>query len=58
MYEDGKTITNDGHNLNYFDEKDNIFSNRKIHVSENRISKIDGNQINIYSKVVDLKKKK
>lgn len=58
MYEDGKTITNDGHNLNYFDEKDNIFSNRKIHVSENRISKIDGNQINIYSKVVDLKKEK
>ena len=52
MYEDGKTITNDGHIVDFSDEKENFFSNNQIHISENRISKIDGEEINIYSQAV------
>lgn len=58
MYEDGRTITNDGHEVNYLDEKDNFFSNNEIHISENKISKIDGQEINIYSQAIELKKQK
>lgn len=54
MYEDGITITNDGYQVDYSDERDNFFSNNQIHVSENRISKIDGEEINIYSKALDV----
>lgn len=55
MYEDGKTITNDGYQVDYSDEKENFFSNNQIHVSENRISKIDGEEINIYSQAIEVK---
>ena len=58
MYEDGKTITNDGYEVDYSDEKDNFFSNNEIHISENRISKIDGKEINIYSQAIEVKKEK
>ena len=54
MYEDGSTITNDGYKVDYSDEKENFFSNNKIHVSENRISKINGEEINIYSKSLEV----
>src|SRR5699024_10664831 len=36
MYEDGTTITNDGYEVDYSDEIENFFSNKEIHVSENR----------------------
>lgn len=55
MYEDGKTITNDGYQVDYSDEKENFFSNNQIHISENRISKIDGEEINIYSQAIEVK---
>ena len=58
MYEDSKTITNDGYEVDYSDEKDNFFSNNEIHISENRISKIDGKEINIYSQAIEVKKEK
>lgn len=58
MYEDGRTITNDGYTVDYSDEKDNFFSNNQIHISENRISKIDGEEITIYSQAIDVDKKK
>ena len=54
MYENGKTITNDGFEVNYLDEKENFFSNNQINVFENRISKIDGEEINIYSKKINV----
>lgn len=58
MYEDGRTITNDGHEVDYSDEIDNFFSNNEIHVSENRESKIDGGDINIYSQAIELDNEK
>lgn len=58
MYEDGKTITNDGFEVNYSDEIDNFFSNNEIHISENRNSKIDGKPINIYSQAIELQNEK
>lgn len=58
MYEDGKTITNDGHTVDYSDEKENFFSNNEIHISENRKSKIDGKEITIYSQAINLGKQK
>ena len=58
MYENGNTITNDGYNLDYSDEKQNFFSNSKIHVFENRISKIDDQEINIYSQAIETKNEK
>ena len=58
MYEDGTTITNDGFEVDYSDEINNFFSNSEIHVSENRISKIDGEEITIYSQAIDIEKEK
>ena len=58
MYEDGTTITNDGYEVDYSDEIENFFSNKEIHVSENRASKIDGEEINIYSQAIDLENEK
>ena len=58
MYEDGRTITNDGHEVDYSDEIDNFFSNNEIHISENRESKIDGGDINIYSQAIELDNEK
>ena len=58
MYEGGTTITNDGYEVDYSDEIENFFSNKEIHVSENRASKIDGEEINIYSQAIDLENEK
>lgn len=58
MYENGYTKTNDGCEVDYSEEKDNFFSNDKIQISENRKSKINGEEINIYSKAVDINKEK
>ena len=58
MYEDGTTITNDGYEVDYTDEINNFFSNSEIHVSDNRKSKIDGEEINIYSQAINLEDEK
>lgn len=58
MYEDGRTITNDGYEVNYSDEIDNFFSNNEIHISENRISKIDEEEITIYSQAINIENEK
>ena len=58
MYEDGTTITNDGYEVDYTDEINNFFSNSEIHVSDNRKSKIDGEEINIYSQAITLEDEK
>ncbi len=58
MYEDGTTITNDGYEVDYSDEIDNFFSNNEIHVLENRTSKIDREEINIYSQAINLENEK
>ena len=58
MYEDGKTITNDGYEIDYSNEIDNFFSNNEILISENRKSKIDGEEINIYSQAIELEDEK
>lgn len=58
MYEDGRTITNDGHEVDYSDEIDNFFSNNEIHISENRISKIDEEEITIYSQAIIIENEK
>lgn len=58
MYEDGRTITNDGHEVDYSDEIDNFFSNNEIHISENRISKIDEEEITIYSQAISIENEK
>ena len=58
MYEDGRTITNDGHEVDYSDEINNFFSNNEIHISENRISKIDEEEITIYSQAISIENEK
>ena len=58
MQENGKTITNDGYKVDYSDERENFFSNNEIRVSESRISKIDGEEITIYSQAIDLDKER
>lgn len=58
MYENGLVLTNDGYELDYSNEIDNFFSNNEIHISENRKSKIDGEDINIYSQAITLDDKK
>ena len=58
MYEDGKTITNDGYEKDYSEEVDKFFSNNDVHISENLISKIDGEEITIYSQKINIKKQK
>ena len=58
MQENGKTITNDDYEVDYSDEKDNFFSSNEIRVSESRISKIDGEEITIYSQAIDLDKER
>ena len=58
MYEDGRTITNDGDEVDYSDEIANFFSNNEIHISENRISKIDEEEITIYSQAISIDNEK
>ena len=58
MYEDGRTITNDGYEVDYSDEIANFFSNNEIHISENRISKIDEEEITIYSQAISIDNEK
>lgn len=54
MYEDGTTITNDGEILNFSEEKEDFFSSDEILVSKSRKSKINQEEINIYSKKISI----
>ena len=58
MYEDGRTITNDGYEKDYSDEVEKFFSDNDIHISENMKSRIDGEEITIYSQMIDLENEK
>lgn len=57
MDESGTTLTNDGYTIDYSDEKEKFLNNNEIHVFVNRISKIDGNEINIYSQAITVNNK-
>lgn len=54
MTQDGKTITNDGFEVNYSDEIESFFKDNEIKIFDNKISRIDGKRINIYSQAVNV----
>ena len=58
MEENGRTVTNDGIEIDYSDEINNFFSNNEIQVLENRKSKIDGEEITIYSQAIYIEKER
>ena len=57
MDESGTTLTNDGYTVDYSDEKEKFLNNNEIHVFVNKTSKIDGNEINIYSQAITVNNK-
>ena len=57
MDEYGATLTNDGYAVDYSDEKKEFLNNNEIHVFVNKTSKIDGNEINIYSQAITVNNK-
>lgn len=57
MDESGTTLTNDGYTVDYSDEKKKFLNNNEIHVFVNKTSKIDGNEINIYSQAITVNNK-
>lgn len=57
MDESGTTLTNDGYTIDYSDEKEKFLNNNEIHVFVNKTSKIDGNEINIYSQAITVNNK-
>ncbi len=58
MTQDGKTITNDGFKVDYSDEVKDFFRDNEIKIFDNKISRIDGEKINIYSQAVNVKDEK
>lgn len=58
MTADGKTITNDGFEVDYSDEVKDFFKDNEIKIFDNKISRIDGEKINIYSQAVNVKDEK
>ena len=54
MYEDGKTLTSDGEIVDLSDEKEEFFSSYEVQISKSRKSKVDREEINIYSKKVNV----
>lgn len=54
MYEDGKTLTSDGEIVDLSDEKEYFFSSYEVQISKSRKSKVDKEEINIYSKKVNV----
>lgn len=57
MHEDGKTITNDGAVVDLSEDIDYFFSSNNVQISRSRKSKIDLQEINIYSKKINIKSK-
>lgn len=54
MYKNGITITSDGEKVDLSDEIENFFFSDEIKVSQSRKSKVDQEEINIYSKKIKL----
>lgn len=54
MYENGKTLTSDGEIVDLSDEKEYFFSSYEVQISKSRKSKVDKEEINIYSKKVNI----
>lgn len=54
MYENGSTITSDGEIIDLSDEIDYFFASDEVQVSRSRKSKVDMEEINIYSKKIKL----
>ena len=53
LYEDGKTVTSDGKTVDLSEDVEEFFSIEEIKISKSRISKVDEEEINIYSKKID-----
>lgn len=53
LYQDGKTSTSDGGIVDLSEEKEAFFANDDIQISKSRKSKIDEEEINIYSKKIE-----
>ena len=53
LYEDGKTTTSDGGIVDLSDEKEEFFKTDDIQISKSRKSKVDEEEINIYSKKIN-----
>lgn len=53
LYEDGKTVTSDGKTVDLSEDVEEFFSSEEIKISKSRISKVDEEEINIYSKKID-----
>lgn len=54
MYEDGTTVTSDGEIVDLSEEKEEFFSSDDILISKSRKSKVDQEEINIYSKKLNV----
>ena len=54
MYENGKVFTNDEQIVDLSEEKQEFFENDEVKISQTRKSKIDEEEINIYSKTTKL----
>lgn len=52
LYKNGITITSDGKTVDLSEEVNQFFSVEEIQISKNRISKVDNEEINIYSKKI------
>ena len=53
MHKDGKTITSDGETVDLSEEIEYFFANNQLQISRSRKSKVDMQEINIYSKKVN-----
>lgn len=57
MHEDGSTITSDGEEVDLSQDIENFFGSEDIQLSKSRKSKVDQEEINIYSKKINIKNK-
>ena len=53
MHKDGKTITSDGETVDLSEDIEYFFANNQLQISRSRKSKVDMQEINIYSKKVN-----
>lgn len=58
MYENGKTVTSDGKIVDLLEDKEEFFASKEVRTSKSRQSKVNNEEINIYSKVSKIGNKK
>lgn len=58
MHKNGETITSDGEIVDLSEDVDDFFAKDEIIVSKSRKSKVDQEEINIYSKKIEINKEK